>query len=91
MLRKLERLLICSSFWIKFEVQLHVVTGLGNSRSSSLGLNLKVNPTIVCTDLDTKLHHFRHIEALSPSCVWQPYEGQSAVGLLIAAILANLH
>ena len=72
----------------ELEVQLHVVIGLENSTSSSLGLNLKVNPTYACTDLDTKLHYSRHIEAWSSSCVGQPHEGQSAVGLLSAA---NLH
>ena len=76
---------------MKFEVQLHVVTGLENSTSSSLGLDLKVNPTNACTDLHTKLHHFRHIEAWSSSCVGQPHEGQSPVGFLSAAILANPH
>ena len=38
-----------------------LVIKLDNSTSSSLSLNLKINPKQVGATLETKLHHLRHM------------------------------
>ena len=46
----------------KFKPSLELlVVKLDNSTSSSLSLNLKINPKQVGATLETKLHHLRHM------------------------------
>jgi hypothetical protein len=46
----------------KFKCELELVDiGLGNSRNSSLSLNLKFNPKEAITNFETKFNNARHV------------------------------